>query len=117
MSNTDIKSYLEGIVKDSDNKLYKEVSEIALNHIEDYTNYMDYFKEVLNYGSQTGIITELIYHKDTEDFFNKFTDEIFEIYNDLKEKYGNVGIPLSKDSLTYLAFDVVTMRIGWLLEE
>ena len=46
-----------------------------------------YFKEVLNYGSQTGIITELIYHKDTEEFFNKFTDEIFEIYNDLKEKY------------------------------
>lgn len=66
------------------------------NSLKDYV--IDYFlnednvkqqmEDLQNYGCQSGMIGTLIYYKDTEEFYNKYKDEINELSNELVDSTG-----------------------------
>lgn len=69
--------------------LMKKVISILKNKAKDYNNLQDLFNDILNNGLQSGIISELIYYKDTLAFYKKYQDEIIGL---LKEAMYSTGI-------------------------
>ena len=65
------------------------IKEEILKDLEDYYTKeykIAYLKNVLNNGCVSGIVSNLIYYKDTNDFYNDFQEEIEElIYNSAEE--------------------------------
>ena len=92
--------------------LYKDVINIILNHIDEYEDPADYFMEVIEYGCINGTVTELIYNSDTELFFKKHMEDIFNIYNELKEQLGSMKMDLSATALAWLGFEETIRQIA-----
>lgn len=69
----------------SDNRLKQYVKEYLIEYGEDYDDMSDFIKEILEHGCQSGIVGALIYYKDTNEFYDKYEDEI----EDLLEEYQN----------------------------
>jgi len=69
--------------------LMKKVITILKSKAKDYNNLQDLFNDILNNGLQSGIISELIYYKDTLAFYKKYQDEIVGL---LKEAMFSSGI-------------------------
>lgn len=53
-----------------------------------YHDYKSLFSDLLRYGCQSGIVSELIYYYDTRAFFDKYSDEIFELLDQDLENFG-----------------------------
>ena len=103
--NNELKIRLENLKGESE--LKDAVIKIALNNIDDYDNGVDYFEDIINHGCASGIVSELIYYYQTEEFFNKHANEIFDLYNDLVEEFGQIDMELSKNNLAWLAFEEI----------
>lgn len=69
--------------------LMKKVILILKSKAKDYNNLQDLFNDILNNGLQSGIISELIYYKDTLAFYKKYQNEIIGL---LKEAMYSSGI-------------------------
>ena len=108
--NNELKIRLESLKSESE--LKNAVIEIALNNIDNYNNAEIYFFEVLQYGCQSGIVSELICYYQTEEFFNKYANEIFDLYNNLIEEFGQIDMELNKNSLAWLAFEETLRNIA-----
>ena len=115
MNNELIKRNLETMLLNS-RGLKKETLEIILSLIEDYEDYRTLFDDIMYQGCISGIIPHLIYYRDTEKFFDKYSNEIFELYNDLKEELGEINIELNKNNLAWFAFEETTKNIAFELE-
>ena len=103
MNNNELKIRLESLKGESE--LKNAVIEIALNNIDNYDNGVDYFEDIISHGCASGIVSELIYYYQTEKFFNTHMDEIFNLYYDLIEEFGQIDIELNKNNLAWLAFE------------
>ena len=99
----ELKIRLENLKGESE--LKNAVIDIALDHINDYDNGFDYFEDIINHGCASGIVSELIYYYQTEEFFNTHADEIFDLYNNLVEEFGQIDMELNKNNLAWLAFE------------
>ena len=65
-------------------ELMKAVVDDILNQDKDYQQ--DYIKDVLEHGCQSGVVSSLIYYNDTADFYNKYSDDIYNLlYADMQE--------------------------------
>ena len=73
-------------------------------------------EEINEHGCSSGIVPSMIYYTDTEKFFDKYSNEIFELYNDLKEELGEINIELNKNNLAWFAFEETTKNIAFELE-
>ena len=93
-----------------ENTLKDDVIDIILNHIDDYENPITFLEEVLQYGCSSGMIGELIYYNDTEKFFIKHMNDIFEIYNDIKDNLSS-DFEVDANNLSWLAFEHVVNEI------
>lgn len=72
----------------------------------------DYLEKIIEFGCQSGVVTSLIYYYQTEKFFNTYVDEIFELYDQLDKICGcNLRIPLSRNDLSWFAYEEITMQI------
>lgn len=100
-----MKNYLESLLLNCESELTKEVIKIALDNIDDYENPIDYFTDIMEYGCISGIVTELIYYYQTEEFFNRHVDEILEIYNTILEQGIELDIEINRNNLSWLAFE------------
>lgn len=76
---------LKELKEDSDNRLEINVYEELLDDYNEDDEVLSYIKDVCSLGCQSGICGNLIYYKDTCDFYDKYEDEI----EDLLEDYGN----------------------------
>ena len=92
--------------------LYKDVIDIVLNHIDEYENPQDYFKNVIEYGCSTGLVVELITYHDTQEFFTKHMEDIFNLYNELKEELGTIEMELNANNLAWLGFEETIRQIA-----
>ena len=92
--------------------LYKDVIDIVLNHIDEYENPQDYFKNVIEYGCSTGLVVELITYHDTQEFFTKHMEDIFNLYNELKKELGTIEIELNANDLAWLGFEETIRQIA-----
>ena len=93
-------------------ELYKDVIEIVLNHIDEYDDPQDYFKDVIEYGCSSGIVVELITYNDTQAFFIKHMEDIFDIYNDLKNELGCMEDDLNANNLAWIGFEETIRQIA-----
>src|SRR5699024_2554387 len=80
-----LQSIKDETVKDS---VKYEVIEWIESRIEEYDNIEDIFNDLFTGGCESGIVTDLIYYKDTVNYFEKHEDEIKEMLDE------NIGIDL-----------------------
>ena len=100
---------LNSIMMNTESELKRESVEIIMDMLdENMTN-----KEILNtvenivtYGCVNGTVGALIYYSDTEPFFDRHADEIFDIYNN-----GIYDFELSKNSLAWFGFETMAYEI------
>ena len=93
-----------------ESELKDNVIDIILNHIDDYENPITFLEEVLQYGCASGMVSELIYFNDTKCFFIKHMEEIFEIYNELKDNL-SADFEADANNLSWLAFEYMVNEI------
>lgn len=73
-----------------------------------------WFKDLLSHGCSSGMISHLIYYKDTHAFFDKHYDEIEDLRNDFEE---SIGAPLEikhdlKNFLAWFAFEQIAHQLA-----
>lgn len=103
-----INNMLENLYGESE--LKDNVIDILLDHIEDYEEEKGFLEDIMNYGCASGIVPELIYYNETECFFIKHMEEIFDIYNNVKDDL-NAYFEVNANNLSWLAFEYVVNEI------
>lgn len=83
------KGNLQKLKAGTENKLEKVVCKYVIDRWNDYSDKKSIFTEVLQYGCQSGIVTSLIYYRDTVEFYNKHKTAINEL---LKRTMDECGI-------------------------
>ena len=71
----------------------------------------EYMENVINYGCQSGVVSSFIYTYQCNDFFKEHFDEIFEVYNEVKEEGLNVDFDLSATNLVWIVYEVLVDRL------
>ena len=106
--NSMLENTMEGTLK-------HEVVEIIMDEVDglDNNEIFPAVKEIVTYGCQSGIVSALITYKDTEAFFNRHVDEIFELVEDAK--YMDIidikDFELSRNNLAWFAFETIAQEI------
>lgn len=74
-------------IKSEGNKLTKKVVNVILDQ-GDTEEMESFIKDVLQHGCQSGIVRELIYYKDTTEFYSKYKKEISALLNETLSETG-----------------------------
>ena len=111
-----MKNLLNSIVENTmEGTLKHEVAEIILDEVEelDKEEILSSVEEIVTYGCQSGIVSALITYSDTEKFFDRHANEIFELVEDMKQE-GIINMnsfELSKNNLAWFAFETIAQEI------
>ena len=100
---------LNSIIMNTESELKRESAEIIMDMLdENMTNkeILDTVDDIVRHGCASGIVSALIYYSDTEPFFDRHADEIFDIYNN-----GIYDFELSKNSLAWFGFETMAYEI------
>ena len=106
--NSIMENTMEGTLK-------HEVVEIIMDQVDGLENeeILSTVEEIVTYGCQSGIVSALITYSDTELFFDKHANEIFELVEDAKQE-GMIDMnnfELSKNNLAWFAFETIAQEI------
>ena len=109
-----MRGHLNTIVTYGTNALKCRVAQIALDHIDNYEEPEDYFRDVLQHGCQSGIVGELIYFYQTKEFFKDYCDDILELYKHYVEEGIIIPHPEHMDSnwLAWFGFEEALRMIA-----
>ena len=105
-----MKKQLKELLENSSNKLEKEVIEDILDC--EYPE--EYLKDLLNHGCVSGMVSSLIYYKDTKAFYIKYIDEIDELREECEEMIGEplkMGYPLY-NWLAWFGYEATARKIA-----
>ena len=106
-------SLLNSIVANNEG-LKREVAEIIIDEAgENNEEIAAYLENVTTYGCVNGTVSSLIYYSDTEAFFDRHSEEIFELIEDMAEEgiIDKKQIELSKNNLAWTAFELIAWEI------
>ena len=111
-----MKNLLNSILENTmEGTLRHEVAEIILDEVDglDNNEIFPAVKEMVTYGCQSGIVSALITYKDTEAFFDRHVDEIFELIEDAKymDLIDIKDFELSRNNLAWFAFETIAQEI------
>ena len=106
--NSILKNTMEGTLK-------HEVVEIIMDQVEglDNNEMFSAVEEIVAQGCQSGVVSALITYNDTEAFFDRHANEIFELVEEAKEE-GIINLNefiLCKNDLAWFAFEITTQEI------
>ena len=106
--NSMLENTMEGTLK-------HEVVEIIMDQVDGLENeeILSTVEEIVTYGCQSGVVSALITYSDTELFFDKHANEIFELVEDMKQE-GLIDMnnfELSKNNLAWFAFETIAQEI------
>ena len=106
--NSMLENTMEGTLK-------HEVVKIIMDQVDglDNNEIFPAVKEMVTYGCQSGIVSALITYSDTELFFDKHANEIFELVEDIKQE-GIIDMnnfELNKNNLAWFAFEIIAQEI------
>ena len=106
--NSMLENTMEGTLK-------HEVVEIIMDQVDGLENeeILSTVEEIVTYGCQSGVVSALITYSDTELFFDKHANEIFELVEDAKQE-GIIDMnnfELSKNNLAWFAFETIAQEI------
>ena len=84
----------------------------VIHHNETSQDTLQFIQNVISYGCNSGIVTELIYTRDIEQVFIRYMNEIFEIYNEEKLSIDNrAEQELTPTLLTYFAYEFTLNKL------
>ena len=106
--NSMLENTMEGTLK-------HEAIEIIMDQVEglDNNEMFSAVEEIIAQGCQSGIVSALITYSDTEAFFDRHANEIFELVEDMRQE-GMIDInnfELSKNNLAWFAFETIAQEI------
>lgn len=108
---------LKAIAKDkATSELKSEVAEIILDHLDSDTreSLKVFFKDLFYSGCVSGMISPLIYYKDTHAFYDRHYNEIEELREELESSFGE-ALQIKSDLKNYfawLAFEETARKIA-----
>ena len=111
-----MKNLLNSILENTmEGTLKHEVTEIIMDQVDGLENeeILSTVEEIVTYGCQSGVVSALITYSDTELFFDKHANEIFELVEDAKQE-GIINMnnfELSKNNLAWFAFETIAQEI------
>ena len=112
-----MKNLLNSILENTmEGTLKHDVVEIIMDQVDGLDNDNEILaavEEIVTYGCQSGIVSALITYSDTELFFDKHANEIFELIEDAKQE-GIIDMnnfTLSKNNLAWFAFETIAQEI------
>ena len=112
--NSMLENTMEGTLK-------HEVVEILVDEVDGLNDneILPAVEEIITYGCQSGIVSALITYKDTEAFFDRHVDEIFELVEDAKymDLIDIKDFELSRNNLAWFAFETIAQEIYHEMEE
>ena len=84
------KTNLIKLKRESNNRLEKRVIDYLLNNWGNYDKQSKVLlvHDILNFGCVSGVVTDLIYYKDTLNFYKKYNIEINSLLNETLKEYG-----------------------------
>ena len=102
------KNNLIDLIKNSvkvNNDLKKTMLDILISSIEEYNTLEDIKHFIENENiCISGNVSGLLYYSETHSIFEKYYNEIFELYNDLKEEY-ELNFELTANNLVWFAYE------------
>lgn len=103
----------KAVIKDilSDCGIDEKETDITESMVEDLKSTM---KDIVNYGCISGTVSSLVYYSQTKEFFITHMDDIFELYNELKNDMGSCPLgdkELEYNILSWFAYEQVTYRL------
>ena len=112
--NSMLENTMEGTLK-------HEVVEIIMDQVDGLENeeILSTVENIVTYGCQSGVVSALITYSDTELFFDKHANEIFELVEDMKQE-GIIDMnnfELNKNNLSWFAFEIIAQEIYHEMEE
>lgn len=113
-----LQEWLSSYIEESSNQLEKYALDYLLKNFEDDHQRQNFINEVLNYGCQSGIVSELIYYKDTHHFYDRFYLEI----ETIRRRYENMtGSPIHvkgdlKNFYAWFGFEQAIQQIQFLID-
>ena len=110
--NSIVENTMEGTLK-------HEVVEILVDELSDIEDdeILSYMRDIIDYGCVSGTVKSLITYKDTEKFFNKYADEIFDLMNEKRDDGWDLNnIEFNKNNLAWFAFETIAQEIYYEME-
>lgn len=95
-----------------ENTLYYSVATDLLNMSSTDDDFISQIKDTLNYGCQSGVVSSQIYYSDTQKFFDKHQDEIFNLLNNYIKEFGSPSFEINSNNLSWLAYEETTRDIA-----
>ena len=115
-----MKNLLNSIVENTmEGTLKHEVAEILVNELTDIEDdeILSYMRDIIDYGCVSGTVKSLITYKDTEKFFDKYADEIFDLMNEKRDDGWDLNnIEFNKNNLAWFAFETIAQEIYYEME-
>ena len=105
-----IKDMLNEMKDNTMSELQIAIIDDMLDVAEDNEELKDYMEDVMNHGCQSGVVGSLTYYYQTDEFFKKHYEEIFELYNEVKEEM-NLDFELNANNLSWFTYETITCRI------
>ena len=94
-------------------RLKNNVMEILVDMQYEGYELQDVITDVLNHGCASGIVGALTYYSQTRKFFIDNMDEIFDLYNEYVQEFGEgLRFEIDFNSLSWFAFEEVTRQIA-----
>ena len=111
-----MKNLLNSIFENTmEGTLKHAVVEIIMDQVEglDNNEVFSAVEEIVAQGCQSGVVSALITYNDTEAFFDRHANEIFELVEEAKEE-GIINLNefiLCKNDLAWFAFETIAQEI------
>ncbi len=113
--------FLQEKLEQTSNKLEEYVIKHYLEAAIEYDDVEVFMNDVISNGCVSGVIGTLIYYKDTNDFFDKYEDEIEELADEL-DSFGGVIMSILnvhnlcsmtelKNYLAWFGFEEITRKL------
>ena len=110
-----MKNLLNSIVENTmEGTLKHEVAEILVDELTDIEDdeILSYMRDIINYGCVSGTVKSLIAYKDTEKYFDKYVNEIFDLINEKRDDGWDLNnIEFNKNNLAWWSFEVIAQEI------
>ena len=106
-----IKDMLNKMLEETINGLEEEVLKSILNVSDEDEELKNYMEDVMNYGCQSGVVRDLLYNYQTNEFFKNNFNEIFDLCNELKEEGMNLEFEITAVNFCWIAYEILVNRL------
>ena len=110
-----MKNLLNSILENTmEGTLKHDVAEILVDELTDIEDdeILSYMRNIIDYGCVSGTVKSLITYKDTEKFFDKYANEIFDLINEKRDDGWDLNnIEFNKNNLAWWSFEVMVSEI------